>query len=67
MRVLIFSFDNPNFNLFPFLLKEMKIKRGTVPFSTPFPCSINPTLDVEMTMRKLRLRGMSNAYETYGS
>ncbi len=41
-------------------------KGGQSPFS-PFPCSINPTLDVEMTMRKLRLRGMSNAYETYGS
>ena len=42
-------------------------KKGTVPFFSPFPCSMNPTLDVEMTMRKLRLRGMSNAYETYGS
>jgi len=40
---------------------------GTVPFLSPFPCSINPTFNFEMTMRKLRLRGMSNAYETYGS
>jgi len=40
-------------------------KGGQSPFS-PFPCS-NPTFNVEITMRKLRLRGMSNAYETYGS
>lgn len=49
------------------VLHKYRDKKGPVPFSSPFLCSINPTFDVEMTMRKLRLRGMSNAYETYGS
>jgi hypothetical protein len=49
------------------VLHKYRDKKGTAPFSTPFSCSINPTSDVEMTIRKLRLRGMSNAYETYGS
>jgi len=40
---------------------------GTKRGQSPFLCSMNPTLHVEMTMRKLRLRGVSNAYETYGS